>query len=704
MKRFLLLFFLSTSYVIIAQHQDKVDFIRGKASITLLPETETIIGLVGYRFEVLNNIDSVFLDARNIQFLNVKIDKKNVEYKYDGNRIIIEKNFKKRHTYLLALSYSCKPKQTVYFQGFNDDVKGNEQIWTQGQGKYTSHWLPSFDAMEEKVEFDLNITANSDFRVVANGVEIENTTKKTMDSLIAPKKMETYTALFDMQKPMSSYLLAFAIGNYEKQELKSASGISIQNYYYPKDSLKVEPTYRYTKEIFDFLEKEIGVAYPWQNYKQVPVHDFLYAGMENTTLTIFSDQYMIDSTAFVDKNYVNVNAHEMAHQWFGNLVTEKSGDHHWLHEGFATYYAYLTERHLFGDDHFYWKLYKTLNQLKDQADRGEGQSLLNPKASSLTFYEKGAWALFMLRNEVGDEAFKKGIKDYLEKYQFKNVTVDNFLKEMEVASGKNLFNFRKVWLESENLPYEKAREELFKHSSSLRLVSEMETDLVAAQSDDINYAKYWDSTSSIHFKKHLLDQNQTSLPEEIFVRAFESDTVPIRQALLPGGDISRFVTKENLESLLKDHSYVTKEGILFTLWRKYPEDRVKYLNATKSVIGLPNKNVRIMWLTLAMLTERYESFKTKEYFDELSSYTNPEYSFEIRQGAFFYLKEAFGLNEQSLKNLIKATEHHSWQFKKFARDLLNELLEDADYKPRLEKLSKELNSVEIRYLNSKLKE
>ena len=429
MKRLLFLFFLLISFFGTAQHQDKVDFIQGDVFIEPIPKEKRINGSVTYSFDVLQDVDSIFFDAKKMDFRRVDLNGKPIKYNNNGRTISIRKHFKKGEKHHLALNYQCMPKQTVYFLGWNDDVIGNEQIWTQGQGKYTSHWVPSFDAMEEKVVFNLHIEYDSETIAISNGQLKE----------IKGSKDGSWFFNFDMLEPMSSYLLAFVIGNYKKQELKSASGIPIKNYYYPQDSLKVEPTYRYTKEIFDFLENEIGVAYPWQNYKNIPVRDFLYAGMENTGTTIFSDQYVIDSTAFIDKNYVNVNAHEMAHQWFGNLVTEKDGNHHWLHEGFATYYAYLAEQNLFGNDHFYWKFYESLNQLKNQVDKGEGQSLLDPKASSLTFYEKGAWALFMLRREVGDEAFKEGIISYLKKYQFKNVTVNDFLKEIELASGKKPF-------------------------------------------------------------------------------------------------------------------------------------------------------------------------------------------------------------------------------------------------------------------------
>ena len=119
---------------------------------------------------------------------------------------------------------------------------------------------------------------------------------------------------------------------------------------------------------------------------------------------------------------------------------------------------------------------------------------------------------------------------------------------------------------------------------------------------------------------------------------------------------------------------------LFKLWQAYPGDRKQYLDRTADIVGLPNKNVRLLWLALAILTEDYRTANTKVYFDELSGYTDPHYPAEIRQGAFLYLKEAFGFNDQSLGNLIRATDHHAWQFRKFTRNLLDGLWEDPDYK------------------------
>ncbi len=692
MTRYLLLFFLLITISGTAQHQDKVDFIKSMVVIQPLPIEKKIEGIVVYDFMILADVDSVFLDAKNMNFLKVSLNKKKIKYGNNGKIISIRNSFKKGRNYKIRLEYSCTPKQTVYFLGWDDDIQGNEQVWTQGQGKYTSHWLPSFDDMEEKVEFDLNIQTSKNYKVIANGIMAE----------ISKAPYENPVRSFNMEKAMSSYLLGFAIGKYKKQELTSKSGIPIENYYYPQDSLKVEPTYRYTKEIFDFLESEIGVPYPWQNYKQIPVKDFLYSGMENTTATIFSDGYVIDSTAFIDKNYVNVNAHELAHQWFGNLVTEKDGNHHWLHEGFATYYAHLTEKEIFGDDHYYWILYSALMQLQSGVEIGKGQALTDPKASSLIFYEKGAWALYMLRNQIGDAAFKKGIKNYLKKHQFKNVTIHDFLKEMETASGKDLSGFRNDWLESTDIPLNITKKQLRQDAKSLDILFAMEEELQKTQRDNIDYEANWDKTNSVHLKKYIVDNYHRILNENLWIKAFDSDTIPIRQLIARRMDSIPATLKGKYETLLEDESYITIENALFKLWTSYPEEKVKYLEKTKDVIGLPNKNVRLLWLTLAILTNDYDGRNAQAYFKELNSYTSKEFGWEIRMGAFQYLNQALGLDSESLRNLVDATNHHSWQFKKFARNLVDELLKDADYEVRLQEIAKELKGEELRYMNTKL--
>jgi len=687
---FFLLFLIT--FVVSAQHQDQVDFLRAKVDISIDPKQETISGIVTYELKALQKVDSIFLDAQNLQLMEVSLNNKKVKAINNGKNIIIHKKFKANKSYSLKIKYVAKPKQTVYFLGWADEIPGNEQVWTQGQGKYTSHWLPSFDDMTEKVEFDLDITFDRNFEVIANGALLGT---KELDLL---KKWS-----FNMEGPMSSYLLAFSIGNYHKKQILSSRGVPIGLYHYPRDSSLIEPTYRFTKEIFDFLETEIGVDYPWQNYNQIPVRDFLYAGMENTGTTIFSDTYVMDSIAFKDRNYVNVNAHEMAHQWFGDLVTEVDGSSHWLHEGFATYYALLAEKELFGKEYYYWKLYESAIELQALSKKEMGESLIDPKAGSLTFYEKGAWALHVLREQLGEEDFKKGIQQYLNKYAYRNATVNDFIKEMELASGDDLKDFQNRWLVEKEFLFTEAKLSLIRESQDLKNFFDLQKEVMISSADNESIIKrYWESTKSVQLKSKIINTYYKSLSENFISGVLGNNDIMVRQAIALSLEQIPLNLKSGFESLLEDESYITKETMLYKLWINYPADRGKYLDKTKNIEGFSNKNIRLLWLTLALLTKDYEPNNTNDYYLELSGYTSPKYTYEVRQVTFQFLEELIGFSDKNLLDLINSTQHHAWQFRKYARTLLDQLLEQKEYRDRIDELKVKLNAEELRYISNKL--
>ncbi len=652
-----------------AQQTEYVDFKTAKADIVFGDlKKEEVSGTMSYKFEVLRDVDSIFIDANNFTDIEYTLDDTYKGNYYNGKKLIIKHPFKANSFHKVDVIWKTSPKKAMYFIDW-DYEDGNKQIWTQGQGKYTSNWLPSIDDMNDKIEFDLNITFDSAYEVIANG----KLTSKQINKF-------TTTWHYDMQEPMSSYLAALAIGKYNKKVEYSESGIPLEMYYYPEDSLKFEPTYRYTKQIFDFLEYEIGVAYPWQNYKQIPVKDFLYAGMENTSTTIFADSFVIDSIAFVDKNYVNVNAHELAHQWFGNLITETSGTHHWLQEGFATYYALLAERDIFGDDYYYWQLYEYAQELLEQDKAGGSTSLLDHKSSSTTFYKKGAWVLHILREKVGDEAFKKGVKNYLEKHQFKNVETKDFINEVEKASGKDLSSFVEHFLLNSDMAFLVDMSQLMKYRKLYSKIGVHSldcptgVDLIKFQKDrnEIKSQKLSDTISSLVkvslfrdlLKDTLFDNN------ELFRKTLNSKDIKIRQAIAQNFSEIPLELKTECESLLNDKSYITIETALFNLWRSFPQERTTYLNKTKDIQGFSDKNIRILWLTLALITEDFEVENKNSYFDELTDYTSPKYGFEVRQNAFQYLNQIQACNEACKENLKAATKHHNWRFKNFAKSLL----------------------------------
>ncbi|WP_179018935.1 M1 family metallopeptidase [Winogradskyella forsetii] len=649
MKKTLVLFCLFMASLSFAQQTDYVDFKSLHATLSFETDSLEVNGAIALKFKILKEVDSVFINAVGMEFEFFEDMRNDLIFHNDGSKLWIKSNFQVNKEYEAYFAFKAVPTKALYFMQQNNSWN----IWTQGQGKYTSNWLPSIDDVNDKILFDFKILFNEDYQVFSNGKlhEVRN--------VFNDYKEWSYK----MKKPMSSYLVALAIGKYNKKTETSKSGIPLEYYYYPEDSLKVEPTYRYSKQMFDFLEEEIGFAYPWQNYKQVPVHDFLYAGMENTSLTIFSDAFVVDSIGFNDKNYVNVNAHELAHQWFGDLVTAKSGEHHWLQEGFATYYAHLAERDIFGDNHFYFKLLESAIELGKQDLSGSGTSLLNPESSSLTFYQRGAWVLHALRTKVGDKAFKQAVKNYLEKYKFDNVETSDFIQEVERVYGRSLSSFVNLWIKQKAFPVDNAFDILQQQSTYINEF--LMVDCFAKSSKCAEYLKYYVSDEA---KAKIISQ----VPELVTAETFNNG-LKVRQA------ISKYVRqipkslKDDYETLLDDKSYVTIENALYNLWSSFPEDRAKYLFKTRNVVGFNDKNVRLLWIVLNLSTPFYEADNKQALFNELLSYTDEEHNADLRMNAFRYLKMIKSCNEDCMANLENAKSHHNWRLVKFAKELSEEL-------------------------------
>ncbi len=691
---FLLIVF-SFNFSLYAQQTSIVDFKKLKGNISLHPEKKSVKGKVSYTFKILKKSDSIYLDGKNMQVELLKNSPLKAELKSTDDKIWISHQFKSGKTYTLDFSYEVKnPKQALYFVGWKNNK--NPQIWSQGQGKDNSYWLPSIDDLNDKIIFELTYEVPKNYRAIGNGVLKNHQTKENSEIWE-----------YKMSKPMSSYLVGVAVGKFDFISLKSKSKIPIELYFEEKDSALVEPTYRYTQKIFDFLEKEIGVDYPWENYKQIPVRDFLYGGMENTTNTIFAETLLTDSIAFTDRNYVKTNAHELAHQWFGNLITEKSSADHWLQEGFATYYALLVEREIFGEDYFYHKLFESAEKLKEESDQGKGESLLNPKAGYSTFYEKGAWALHILKEKIGKENFNKGIKNYLEKYQFQNVSVEDFIKELEKSSKEDLTTFTEDWLKQSAFQAEQALNSLKKsdfiktyiETIALRKLDFEDKYELLNQALDFPVNKYIGQEAVFQ----LEGKNLSKKHHKLYKKAFETNDVYIRQAIAKTLSKIPFELKSAYESLLKDESYLTQEIALANLWGNFPEERTKYLNYLKNTSGFYDKNIRILWLTLSLATPDYLNAEKQNFYQELAEYTSTTYDYSIRQNAFAHLYQINVFNEDIYKNLMQATTHPVWRFRKFSRDLLKELLKEKEHKNALQYLSSEFSEKQQQVLEKALK-
>ncbi|WP_371568444.1 M1 family metallopeptidase [Flavobacterium frigidarium] len=684
-------FFLFITTFAFSQQLKKVDFTSAKGDISINASKQSVRGFVTYNFRVHEAIDTIKIDAQNMTFENVLLNDELVKFDNNKKELLIINSFKVGE-YTLSLNYTAQPKQALYFIG--SEAKDNLQIWTQGQGRYTSNWFPSFDDVNEKVIFSLRVAFDSNYEVISNG---RLTAKSTLNN--------TTTWNYEMQQPMSSYLLMLAIGKYSKKAENAKSGVVLENYNEPRDSARFEPTYRFSKEMFDYLEKQIGVKYPWEIYRQIPARDFLYAGMENTTATILSSRYVVDSTGFEDRSYTNVNAHELAHQWFGDLVTAESGKHHWLQEGFATYYALLAEASIYGDDYFYYKMYESAQQIK-YASRTDTAPVLDAKASSLSFYQKGAWALFVIHESIGDRAFKKAIRNYLKKYAYKNVTTDDLFNEIKKVARFDTEEFSKVWLEAIPFDTQQANDLLLKNKS-MQLLFEVDklkkTPLIEKEAF---FTKILESDAYFQVKVAIVNQLKSELYEQkkgLLLTALAANNIQVRQAVAASLPKIPADFKTDYETLLHDKSYQTQELALYYLWNNFPSSRVAYLNESKDWIGFNDYNLRTLWLSLVLSTAACDIDK-KPLTEELINYSSLNYEATTRQNALEKLIAFKLINDTVLENLISATTHHMWQFSKYGRDTIRLLLKDPEMVTAFERILPTLNESEYFQLNRLLLE
>lgn len=376
--------------------------------------------------------DSIVFYAPSFKFLSISIPNVDITYKTTDRDVIIYPKTKLEHNkeYHIIFNYEATPDEgTIYFVGWNDPLNiKKKQIWAHRP----HNWLPFID---DRLTVDMYVNFDSKYKVFSNGVRVE----------IKDSSNGTKTWHYRMNKNHPFFSTALVIGDYEYKTKTTKSGLSEELWIYPEQSDRFDDTYQYSTEMIDFFEKELGFKYPYELYRQAPVHDYLFGAMETTTSTVFGDYMVINRRAYWQRNYINVNAHELAHQWFGNCISHLTPKDVWLTESFATYYAKIFEKSIFGIEY-----YQNDRRLEMDKAFSESKSNNNPLASSRAgtnrIYQKGSLVLDMLRNVIGDDYFKLSINQYLNKFQHGYAETQDLLRSIYNITGMNLDWFFDEWI------------------------------------------------------------------------------------------------------------------------------------------------------------------------------------------------------------------------------------------------------------------
>ncbi len=408
-------------------------------------------------------LDAKAMDIKEVALMNGTA-KTRLSYTYDSLQLHIDlnKTYTAKESYTIYIKYIARPNESkgqgseairdakgMYFiNPLGTDKDKPTQIWTQGETEASSVWIPTIDQTNQKTTQEFYLTVPSKYVSLSNGLLVKQTDLKN----------GFREDVWKMDLPHSPYLFFIGIGDYAV--IKDSYKGKEVSYYIEKAYEKVaRKIYGNTPQMIAFFESKLGVPYPWSKYAQISGRDYVSGAMENTTATLHSDAVQQDARELVDgNNWESTIAHELFHQWFGDLVTAESWSNITVNESFADYSQTLWFEHSQGKDAGAFENFTGLrNYLSSPSDAEKNLVRFYYKDKEDVFdlvsYQKGGRILNMLRHLVGDDAFFASLNKYLTDNKFSNGSAIKLKLAFEAVTGKDLNWFFNQWYFSNGHPY-----------------------------------------------------------------------------------------------------------------------------------------------------------------------------------------------------------------------------------------------------------
>ena len=330
-----------------------------------------------------------------------------------------------------------------FFAPSDDDPEAPYVVWSQGQTTTNRYWVPCFDHPNEMQTSEIVCTVKKPYIVISNGTLLSE--KDNGDG--------TRTFHWKQNQPHVSYLMTLVVGDFVSRT-ETWRGKPITYHVRKKFEKDMHNSFRSTLAMLDFFSDKIGVEYPWDKYAQVCCYQF-GGGMENTSSTTLGERTLHDDRAHLDTSSDGLVAHELAHQWWGDLLTCKEWSHTWLNEGFASYFEALWDEHHNGRDAFAYNMFGKARRARSGGkekpivyrDYEQAWEQFDSRA-----YPKGAWVLHMIRNRLGDDLFWKCINTYCKRFRHKTVETSDLRQTIEAVTGRSFERFFHDWTERTGHP------------------------------------------------------------------------------------------------------------------------------------------------------------------------------------------------------------------------------------------------------------
>ena len=448
MKHIYFFLFSFLPYTILAKDpypkNPNIDILNYKFEIHLNDTSDIIYGSADIALNIKDSEDRVRLDlisqgkdGMGMEVKKVTFNGSEVSYSHDNDVLLIETG---------VLEYSSRDIINVVYSGMpitgliiGPNMHGDRTFFSDNWPNKARNWLPLVDHPYDKSTAEFVVIAPNHYQVISNGLLVEETNLNK----------ELKKTHWKQSVPISCWLYALGVAEFAVDYVDYFEGKSIQTWVYKQDRDNGFYDFKIpTKHTMEFFSDYIG-PFAYEKLANVQSNS-VKGGMESATAIFYSD---VSVTGDRSVRWRNVVIHEVAHQWFGNCVTEYDWDDVWLSEGFATYFTLMFREHAYGRDDFVNGLNDAkrlvYNHYKTDKESSIVHNNLKDMKDVLTYslqYQKGAWVLHMLRNYVGEDNFRKGIRNYYKKYYNSTTTTNQFKTEMEVVSGMNLDTFFDQWL------------------------------------------------------------------------------------------------------------------------------------------------------------------------------------------------------------------------------------------------------------------
>ena len=427
------------------------DLQHSKIALRFDLDQKRVLGEVTHWLSILRGGSTkVFFDSVGLTIQSVTLNRAAIKFETSADKLIVPlpAAAKAGDKFEIAIRYEGKPAKGLYFILPDKDYPDRpRQIWTQGESEDTRYYLPTYDYPNDRLTTETILTVPASWITVSNG--------KLMNVSEAGKGLKTW--YWKESVPSSTYLITVVAGEFD--EVKDTwHGIPV-TYYAPKgrgDRLPLN--YGRTPAMMELFSKKFGVDYPWEKYAQVMVDDFVAGGMENSSATTNNSSSLVHPKLapeyFTGED--DLISHELGHQWFGDLVTCKDWGDIWLNEGFATFLeAVWTEAH-YGKDQADYERWNNAREWLESNSLWNKPIVRHDFDDSSEFdgnaYNKAGWVLYMLREQIGEDAFYRGLKYYLDVNRGKSVVTADLAKAIEESAHVNVDQFFSQWLYGAGAP------------------------------------------------------------------------------------------------------------------------------------------------------------------------------------------------------------------------------------------------------------